>query len=110
VRSELTTSAVSFAWAQLTSRLSGPMRRRTLERAQVVRDEMRDIKRRYADDPDARQGALVELYKRRGFSPLRSSAPTLISSALLNVIPALLSEYNQRLPERLAGIVVIVDG
>jgi hypothetical protein len=50
----------------------------------------------------------MELYKCGDVNPLRALAPTFISSALLNHVPALLSERNQRLPERLAGTVVIV--
>jgi RDD family protein len=110
VRSALTASAVDFAWGRLNSRLWKPMQLKTLARAEAAKEEKQDIERRYADDPYARRAALVELNKRGGFRPLRSSAPGLTSIAVMNLIPSLLSARNQRLPERLAGTVVIVEG
>jgi hypothetical protein len=81
---------------------------RNRARAVELQPEIDRLKEQYASDEHAQQREIMNLYKRRNVSPVRSCAP-LAAPIVAQLLPALLSPRHQSLPERIAGIVWVID-
>ena len=108
VRSLLVRKAVVTAWQQLVRRLLRPSDERFRERAKLMRADLEEARQRHADDPEALDRARREITERQHVRPWISCCHGLLSATPL-YLPALWSDRNQTLPDRLAGIVVIRD-
>lgn len=72
--------------------------------------ELMAVKVRFPDDPDARNHALMQVYKDRQVDPRRSCMPLLARLPLLAAIDLpVFSRLRQSLPDRLAGTTVVRD-
>jgi hypothetical protein len=108
VRSLLVRKAVVTAWQDLVRRALRPSDERFRERGKLMRADLEEARQRLADDPEALDRARREITKRYRVTPWIFCSRGLLSSTPL-YLPALWSERNQTLPDRLAGIVVVRD-
>jgi hypothetical protein len=117
IRSAIVSGAAGTGWSWLVRRTFAPQRRRASEQAKaklaVVEEELNELRRRYADDPETLQRELTSVYKRVGTNPLSAAMPfgprSLLAQSLVSHLPKLLSPRNQSVPDWLAGIVTVVE-
>jgi hypothetical protein len=83
--------------------------KRYSEQMQALQPELKRLQRAHSDDKKAQQEALMRFYKEHKVSPLRSCLPPLVISVAAQRLPVLLSPRRQNLPDRLAGIVWVVE-
>jgi hypothetical protein len=93
---------------ELRRPVNRPFERRLAERLEVVEAELAEVRRIHADDDEARGRASLDVYRRHGMGPVGSFGRALLGIAPL-YLPALWSPRNQTLPDRIAGIVVVID-
>jgi hypothetical protein len=108
LRSELLAhvSAAGIRWlAKQPFRGAIARNRATAEELQLEIDR---LKEQYASDKHAQQREIMKLNKHLNVSPVRSCAPA-AGPIFAQVLPALLSPRHQSLPDRIAGIVWIID-
>jgi uncharacterized RDD family membrane protein YckC len=108
VRSALIRDAVSAAERALSRPLLRRAWRRSSERTAELQPRIDELKRAHADDSVALQRALMELYKDEKLNPLAPCLWGLAGTSVLRLL-ALWSPRRQTLPDRLAGLVVVVD-
>jgi membrane protein insertase Oxa1/YidC/SpoIIIJ len=90
-------------------RLASRVMKRYAERMQALQPELKELQRAHRDDKAAQQEALMRFYREHNVNPLSSCLPTLVISVIAPWVPALLSPWRQNLPDRLAGIIWVVD-
>ncbi|SBT46865.1 YidC/Oxa1 family membrane protein insertase [Micromonospora auratinigra] len=76
-------------------------------RRAALAPEVRDLQRRYADDPATLQGELLALYRRAGASPVAGCLPALLQAPFFLVMYRLFATGDGHpglLGERLAGV------
>jgi hypothetical protein len=109
VRSGLIAAGVEVAWGRLSSHIYRPINRRRDKRMEAFRAEIKAIQEQYPDeDSPGRENRLQTRGRAEGASCLRWllwQLPPMFGRQL----PALWSQRNQTLTERLAGVVTIVD-
>jgi uncharacterized RDD family membrane protein YckC len=116
VRAALVRGVVWRARRMLMDRVFGPFEARERERNAAAREslqpELERIKRRHRHDPEARQAAMMALYREHSLNPfaayLRSTLPRTAAAIALDA-PTILSPRRQTLTDRLAGIAVVVE-
>ena len=108
VRSVVVREAVVTTWREVVRRALRPSEERFRERRRLIEEDLEEIRRRHADDRDARDRAMQEVLKRYGVRPWATLSRGLLGF-LPPYLPALWSERNQSLPDRLAGIIVVRD-
>jgi hypothetical protein len=108
VRSALVRKGVEMAWRELNRRAQRPFDDRFREDRRLIMADLDEIRRRHADDREARERAMTEVFKRHHVTPWASCGRGLLGGVLLQ-LSALCSERNQTLPDRVAGIVVVRD-
>ena len=108
VRGAIVHCAASNASGAVLRRVVRPWQRHNEAKLNAVQAEAQRLRREHADDCEGAQQALMELYKRHKVNPLGSCALTIVMT-LAARLPVLVSPLGQDLPDRLAGIVVVVD-
>jgi hypothetical protein len=109
VRSSVVHEVVVTAWRELIRRAQRPAEERFRERRRLMEADLEEVRRQHSDiDDAARQRAITEVFKRHGVSPWASCVRGLLG-IVPPYLPALWSERNQTLQDRLAGIVVVRD-
>jgi hypothetical protein len=88
--------------------LSKPWRTRRQRRVENMQLELGQVRRAHADDSDAQQEAMKEVFKRHHLNPAGSCAPALAGPVLMHA-PLMWSPLNQTVAERVAGIVVVQE-
>lgn len=83
--------------------------RRYSEQMEALEPELKRLQRAHSDDKAAQQKALMRFYQEHKVNPLRSCLPPLVISVCAQRLPVLLSPRRQNLPDRLAGIVWVVE-
>ena len=101
----LVSQGSSVAWSKVTR----PLTKRSKSRLAEIRPELDELERVHADDPVARQEATMRLYEDHKVNPSASCLATLLSIFVFRTLPVLLSPLRQSLPDRVAGIVVVLD-
>jgi membrane protein insertase Oxa1/YidC/SpoIIIJ len=76
---------------------------------QALQAELKELRRAHSDDKTAQQETLMQFYEEHKVNPLGSCLPMLMISFVVPGVPALLSPRRQNLPDRLAGIVWVVE-
>ena len=103
----LVMSCQQFAVKQILAPIS--KRSRSKRMNPEFQAELRELKRLHADDPKALEEAMARLYRDHNFNPCTSCLwPVLIITAA-RAFPMFLSPLRQGLPDRVAGIVTVVD-
>jgi uncharacterized RDD family membrane protein YckC len=100
------------AWQALAMRVAPKQKIDGLPEMETLRSEVEAAQREYAEDDDAAQRTIMEIYQRRKVEPVRASClPALLRFSLTLAIelPALWTPLKQALPDRLAGTVVVLD-
>jgi hypothetical protein len=109
VRSSVVREVVVTAWRGLIRRAQRPAEERFRERRRMMEADLEEVRRQHPDfDDAARQRAMTEVLKRHGVSPWGSCVRGLLG-IVPPCMPALWSERNRTLEDRLAGIVVVRD-
>jgi RDD family len=109
VRGVLMRNAVDTASSELNRLVQRPFQERIAERQRALRAELMEVRRAYGDDGEAELRARVNKAQRRhNLSPWGSCGRGPLG-LLPKYLPALWSARNQTLPDRVAGIVVVVE-
>ena len=109
VRSAVIRNVVDTASQELYRLVQRPFQARLSERHRAVQAELRELRRTRGDDDDAQQRASIkEVYRRHNLRPWSSCARGLLGG-VPKYLPAFWSARHQSLPDRVAGIVVVVD-
>jgi hypothetical protein len=108
-RSVLVRNLAQRATRPVLGRLTSRVMKRYAERMQALQPELKELQRAHRDDKAAQQEALMRFYREHNVNPLSSCLPTLVISVIAPWVPALLSPWRQNLPDRLAGIIWVVD-
>ena len=93
---------------ELTRAVQRPSLERFRERARLMKADMELARLHHPDDPEARDRAMKEAFRRHRVTPWRSFGRAWADAAPL-YLPALWSGRNQALPDLVAGIVVVRD-
>jgi uncharacterized RDD family membrane protein YckC len=102
--------AGAFEIVKLTRKAAiRPLSDRSRARFAELRPERRELEREHAGDPAALQDALMDMYREGRINLLAPMGWLALSIAAVDVLPLLTSSSHQSLPDRLAGIVVVVD-
>jgi RDD family len=112
VQSTLIRVAVQAASRELSRRVQRPLQERSLERTRGLQAALKEAREIRAGDPEAQQRAMTEVLKRSPVRPTSSCSRGVLGGMLGSLplqLPALWSERNQTLPERIAGIVTVRD-
>jgi hypothetical protein len=109
LRSALIRLAVSNAHTSVGSRITRVFTRRWTKEAEALQSELRELQRQHAGDAEALNQATMEFHRERGVNPFRSCFVPILLGWAINIVPVLLSPLRQTLPDRAAGIVVVVD-
>lgn len=107
-RSVVVREAVVTAWRELIRSIQRPSDERFREHQRLMKADLEEVRRRLGSDPDARDRAVAEVSKRYRVTPWTSCGRGFLGT-LPPYLPALWSERNQSLPDRLAGIIVVRD-
>jgi len=108
IRSAATRNAVDTASQELNRLLQRPFEKRAADRHRAAQAEIKEVRRAYAGDDEAQHRATLEVYRRHDVAPLGSCGRGLLG-LVPKYLPALLSARHQSLPDRVAGVVVVVD-
>jgi len=112
VRSTLIRVGVQTASGELSRWVQRPLRERSLERTRALKAELKEAREIRAGDPEAQKRAMTEVLSRSQVGPTYSCSRGVLGGMLGSLplqLPALWSERNQTLPERIAGIVTVRD-
>ena len=112
VRSTLMRVGVQTASRELSRRVQRPLQQRSSERARGLKAELKEAREIRTGDREAQKRAMAEVLKRSQVRPSASCIRGMLGAMIGNVplqLPALWSERNQTLPERIAGIVTVRD-
>jgi hypothetical protein len=101
-------NAVKRLWPMLCRRLL-PMPKVAAREHDRLRSELDAVKARFPDDLEARNHALMQLYKDNQINPMQSCTPALARIPLLAAIdlPLFSAPLRQSLPDKLAGTAVV---
>ena len=75
----------------------------------ALQAQMKEIERKYADDAEARQKALMQFYKANRVSPLPACAWGLLPGLLVELLVLVCSRRGETIRDRVTCTVVIVD-
>jgi len=94
-------------------RAFAPLQQRAAERVKakldLAQEEIAELRRQHPDDPETLQREMMAVYKRHKVGSLRSCLPSVARTILTAYVPKHLSPRNQSVPDRLAGIVTVVE-
>jgi RDD family len=88
--------------------LTRPLTTRQSERFREITQAMDEIRKEHADDPAARQEAVMELYRAKDVHVLRGCLLPLVGPVALN-LTAFWSPQHQTVFDRVAGIIVVKE-
>ena len=108
VRSAFILNAVSLIEREATRPLIRRAASRREAQSAALKPRIEEIEREHAGDAEARQRALMDLYKADGVNPL-SGCLSPLAAGFAFKLPALWPPRHQTIGERLAGVVVVVD-
>jgi hypothetical protein len=109
VRSALIEVLFDQAWQGATRPLSRSFGKRQQDRLSALRSQRRAVAREYADDPEARQQALMEFYKAKGVNPSAGCGWQLVVPVVSQLVVAGGSRGGRTVRDRITGTSVIVD-
>jgi uncharacterized RDD family membrane protein YckC len=110
VRSAVMRNAVDTASSELNRWLQRPFNERFAERQRALQTDLSELRQAYPDDDEGELRARTrEVYRRHNLRPWEGCVRGLFG-VVPKYLPALWSARNQTLPERAAGIIVVVDG
>lgn len=105
VRASLVRFGASAVWKRLVELPFRPREKRMAQRYEGLNAEMKEIRRRYADDETARRSAEMRLYQDRGINAF-ASCGWAIGKMVMSGAPILLTPRHQSVPDLVAGLVV----
>jgi 60Kd inner membrane protein len=107
-RQTVVRNAAKRLWPVLCRQLL-PMPKLAAREHDQLRAELNAVKARFPDDLEARNQALMQIYKDNRINPAQSCAPALARIPLLAAIdlPLFSAPLRQSLPDRLAGTAVV---
>lgn len=108
VRSALIGHFVQAAIGAALAALARPLTKRAYERVQALQPQIKELQRSHAEDKAAQQEALMRFFREQNVSPLRSCGPAMLPM-LAPIMAVLFSRRHQTVPDRLAGIVWIIN-
>ena len=108
VRSALVDEVLFAAWGAVTRPLLPSRVKRDRDRLVALRPQEKELERKYADDPQRRQRALLDFYKSNGVDPFKVWGVALLPGMLRSWLPAVWPG-GQRIRDRLTGTVVVID-
>jgi hypothetical protein len=108
-RSALVGEVFDLALRILTSRLVRSRSRQAQERLAELTPEIKEIKRKHANDPNVRQRALIRFYESNHVKPFASCGLNLASVMLSTLLTAVWSPGGRSVRDRVAGTVVVLD-
>jgi uncharacterized RDD family membrane protein YckC len=109
VRSAFIRSSIDTSSRELYRLVQHRFTKRFTERQRALRVELSELRRTHADDDEGELRARIqEAYRRHNVRPWSSCGRGLLG-LVPKYLPALLSARHQTLPERVAGIVVVVE-
>jgi hypothetical protein len=109
VRSGLIRNLARRASGAVLARLASRATKRYTERMQALQPQLKELQRAHRDDKAAQQEALMRFYREHNVNPLGSCLPTLVIAVIAPWVPAVLSPRRRNLPDRLAGIVWVIE-
>jgi membrane protein insertase Oxa1/YidC/SpoIIIJ len=109
VRSALIDQVFDLAWRALTRPLFRSRAERELEPFRALEPQMKEIRRKYPGDRDARQRAMMQFYHANHLNPLAALGWNLLPDMLSPVLLTLWSRRGQSLPDRLTGTVLVIE-
>lgn len=109
VRSALIGVSFDQVWQVATRPLFGSRARHQRDRVSALGPQLRAVERKYADDPQARQRAVMEFYKANTVSPFAGCGWQLAGPVVSQLIIALGSRGGRTVRDRITGISVVVD-
>jgi 60Kd inner membrane protein len=109
VRSALIGVLFDQAWQAATRPLFGSGAQRQRDRISALGPQLTAVKRKYADDPQARQRAMMELYKTNDVNPVAGCGRQLAGPVVSQLVLALGSRGGRTVRDRITGTGVIVD-
>ena len=107
VRRELVRELAMWLQRRALHRAFAPVWRGDRAKAEAVQREAKQLRLRHQDDHDAYEQAVQELFRHRPVNLFATTVPVLAELAVA-WLPVLRSRRHQSLPDRLAGIVVVV--
>lgn len=109
VRAAVQRRLVSDGYGLVTSWAVRPLVKRSRSKMKQIQPEFRELRRVHGDDPEALNEARSKLYRDHKVSVSASCLGPFLSAVLLRTLPILLSPTRQGLPDRVAGIVTVLD-
>lgn len=109
VRSALIGVWFDQAWRTSVNSLSASRAQRQRERISALDPQLRMVEREYADDPQARLGALMELYKANDVDPFYGCGWQLAAPIVSQAALTLGTRGGRTLRDRITGTEVVVD-
>jgi hypothetical protein len=109
VRSALVGVLFDEARQAATSPLFGSRAQRQRDRISALGPQLRAVERKYADDPQARQRAVMEFYTANDVTPFAGCGWQLAGPVVSQLVLALGSRGGRTVRDRITGTGVIVD-
>ncbi len=109
LRAALIRHVVSDGHGLATSWILRPMTRRMKSGMEELRPALRELQRAHAGEPEALQEATMKFYRDHKVNPFASCLWPMLSGVFVRMLPAFLSPLRQSLPDRVAGIVAVLD-
>ncbi len=110
VRSALAGALFDYAQQAATTPLFGLGARRQRDHISAFGPQLRAVERKYADDAQARQRAVMELYKANGVTPFAGCGWQLAGPVVTQLVLVLGARGGRTVRDRITGTSVIVDG
>jgi hypothetical protein len=110
LRVALIRHVVSHGCGVATGWILGPITKRSISRMEEIQPALPESQRVHADDPEALQEATSKLYRDLNVNPSASCLwPPMLAVVFVRMLPVFLSPLRQSLPDRVAGIVAVLD-
>lgn len=109
LRAALIRHLVSRGYVLATGWILGPSTKRSQSRMEEIRPALSELQRLHANDPEALLKATSKLYREHKVNPFASCLWPMLFAVVVRLLPAFLSPLRQSLPDRVAGIVVVID-
>jgi hypothetical protein len=109
VGSALVGELFDSAWRAVTGRLFRSVTSGERDRIAALRPQMKEIERKYTDDPDGRRRAVIDFYSTNQVNPAARCARPLLQAMIANLLLALWTPQGQSTRDRLTRTVLVVD-
>jgi hypothetical protein len=109
LRAALIRHVVSRGFGLAIGRISRPITKRARSRMDEIQSALRELQRAHADDPEALLAATTKLYRDHDVNPFASCLWPMLIVAFVRTLPVFLSPLRQGLPDRVAGIVTVLE-